>query len=98
MALRNDERASYQLDAKFQESYLSKVVNLLQCELVEGAVSNKDAEDTGTGVAEAGTDPDEMEEGELPDNHGSFGFSIVVALCCDWIQEVMIVFISRFLV
>ncbi|KAL0355924.1 UNVERIFIED_CONTAM: Endoribonuclease Dicer1 [Sesamum radiatum] len=37
-ALQNDERANYQLDVKFQESYLQKVVSLLQCHLSEGAI------------------------------------------------------------
>ncbi|KAE8660545.1 Endoribonuclease Dicer-like protein 1 [Hibiscus syriacus] len=70
-ALQNDERANYQLDVKFQESYLNKVVSLLQCQLSEGAVAEKDMN-----IAEAercnaqdGTDPDEIEEGELPDSH-----------------------------
>lgn len=71
-ALQNDERANYQLDVKFQESYLNKVVSLLQCQLSEGAVSDKDtkAEDLESGVAQNGTDADEIEEGELPDSHG----------------------------
>lgn len=68
-ALQNDERANYQLDVKFQESYLSKVVSLLQCELVEGAVSKKDAKvvDSENGFVEGGTN--EIEEGELLDSH-----------------------------
>ncbi|KAK8636177.1 hypothetical protein V6N13_004884 [Hibiscus sabdariffa] len=40
-ALQNDERANYQLDVKFQESYLNKVVSLLQCQISEGAVTKK---------------------------------------------------------
>ncbi|KAM1612294.1 hypothetical protein FF2_000964 [Malus domestica] len=70
-ALQNDERANYQLDVKFQESYLSKVVNLLQCQLSEGAVSDKETKvaDSENGVSCDGNDPDEMEEGELPDSH-----------------------------
>nr|AUH15437.1 dicer-like 1 protein [Dimocarpus longan] len=70
-ALQNDERANYQLDAKFQESYLSKVVSLLQCELPEGAASNKDAKeaDLENGIAHNGINSDEIEEGELPDSH-----------------------------
>ncbi|XP_050249563.1 endoribonuclease Dicer homolog 1 [Quercus robur] len=70
-ALQNDERANYQLDVKFQESYLNKVVSLLQCQLSEGAVSDKDtkAEDLESGVAQNGSDADEIEEGELPDSH-----------------------------
>ncbi|KAK3012238.1 hypothetical protein RJ639_012247 [Escallonia herrerae] len=71
-ALQNDERANYQLDVKFQESYLNKVVSLLQCQLSEGAVSGnssmtfeayKDCVKNGSGLYE-------IEEGELPDSHG----------------------------
>ncbi|KDP28399.1 hypothetical protein JCGZ_14170 [Jatropha curcas] len=71
MALQNDERANYQLDVKFQESYLEKVVSLLQCQLTEGAVADKEAKspDNENGIAQDGTDPDEIEEGELPDSH-----------------------------
>ncbi|KAJ9188235.1 hypothetical protein P3X46_003607 [Hevea brasiliensis] len=71
MALQNDERANYQLDVKFQESYLEKVVSLLQCQLTEGAVTDKDTKsnDNENGVAQDGTDPDDIEEGELPDSH-----------------------------
>ncbi|CAL2242212.1 unnamed protein product [Prunus armeniaca] len=70
-ALQNDERANYQLDVKFQESYLSKVVSLLQCHLSEGAVSDKEAKlaDSGSAFSCDENDPDEMEEGELPDSH-----------------------------
>lgn len=82
-ALQNDERANYQLDVKFQESYLSKVVSLLQCELVEGAVSKKDAKvvDSENGFVEGGTN--EIEEGELLDSHGKF----YVYCCCSSIQK-----------
>lgn len=70
VALQNDERANYQLDVKFQESYLFKVVKLLQCHLSEGAASNKDAidtkEDSGCPLD---VSADEIEEGELPDCH-----------------------------
>ncbi|KAF7813944.1 endoribonuclease Dicer-like protein 1 [Senna tora] len=70
-ALQNDERANYQLDVKFQESYLNKVVSLLQCQLSEGAVSDKNAgvSDSECGIAQGGSEPDEIEEGELPDSH-----------------------------
>ncbi|CAJ1976049.1 unnamed protein product [Sphenostylis stenocarpa] len=70
-ALQNDERANYQLDVKFQESYLSKVVSLLKCQLSEGAVSNKNAgiDDSENGAAQCVSERDEMEEGELPDSH-----------------------------
>lgn len=71
-ALQNDERANYQLDVKFQESYLNKVVSLLQCQLSEGAASEKNAgaSDSECGKAQGGSGPDEIEEGELPDSHG----------------------------
>ncbi|XP_048230330.1 endoribonuclease Dicer homolog 1 isoform X2 [Ricinus communis] len=71
MALQSDERANYQLDVKFQESYLEKVVSLLQCQLTEGAVTDKDTKspENENGVAQAGSDPDDIEEGELPDSH-----------------------------
>jgi endoribonuclease Dicer len=74
-ALQNDERANYQLDVKFQESYLNKVVSLLQCQLSEGAVSDKDTKvaDSESDVAQDGTGADEIEEGELPDSHGESG-------------------------
>ena len=73
-ALQNDERANYQLDVKFQESYLSKVVSLLQCQLSEGAVSDKEhVTDSDSEDPRNGTDPDEIEEGELPDSHGESG-------------------------
>ena len=71
-ALQNDERANYQLDVKFQESYLNKVVSLLQCQLSEGAVTDKDMNtaEAENYNAQDGTNPDEIEEGELPDSHG----------------------------
>ncbi|CAN1309687.1 Endoribonuclease Dicer homolog 1 [Linum perenne] len=70
-ALQNDERSTYQLDVKFQESYLEKVVSLLQCQVTEGAATEKDAKvpDEDSGIAQAETDPEEIEEGELPDDH-----------------------------
>ncbi|KAK2419457.1 dicer [Trifolium repens] len=70
-ALQNDERANYQLDVKFQESYLSKVVSLLKCQLSEGAVSDKNGVDgPENGAAHSGSDEhEEIEEGELPDSH-----------------------------
>ncbi|KAM7276037.1 hypothetical protein ACFE04_017903 [Oxalis oulophora] len=70
-ALQSDERVNYQLDVKFQESYLSKVVNLLQCQLSEGAASSKNSkgEDNENGVCQNGTDAEDIEEGELPDSH-----------------------------
>lgn len=70
-ALQNDERANYQLDVKFQESYLNKVVSLLQCQLSEGAVTEKDMNNAEAENCNAqdGTNTDEIEEGELPDSH-----------------------------
>lgn len=78
-ALQNDERANYQLDVKFQESYLNKVVSLLQCQLSEGAVADKDtkATETENGSAQEGANPDDIEEGELPDSHGGSCPSLV---------------------
>jgi len=73
VALQNDERANYQLDVKFQESYLSKVVALLQCQLSEGAASNKDTDSTkDDNNSLQGSCLDEIEEGELPDCHGEY--------------------------
>ncbi|KAL0440783.1 UNVERIFIED_CONTAM: Endoribonuclease Dicer1 [Sesamum radiatum] len=71
-ALQNDERANYQLDVKFQESYLQKVVSLLQCHLSEGAFleSNIGGRDTDSSSADAeGNGSDELEEGELTNSH-----------------------------
>ncbi|GAV80355.1 dsrm domain-containing protein/DEAD domain-containing protein/Helicase_C domain-containing protein/Ribonuclease_3 domain-containing protein/PAZ domain-containing protein/dsRNA_bind domain-containing protein [Cephalotus follicularis] len=70
-ALQSDERVNYQLDVKFQESYLNKVVALLQCHLSEGAVSDKDTKvaDAENEIGQNGTDHDEIEEGELPEGH-----------------------------
>ncbi|KAL3639558.1 Dicer-like protein 1 [Castilleja foliolosa] len=70
-ALQNDERANYQLDVKFQESYLHKVVSLLQCQLSEGAISenNNGGTDTENTVADGNQPSDEPEEGELTDSH-----------------------------
>ncbi|KAL6559458.1 Dicer-like protein 1 [Orobanche gracilis] len=69
-ALQNDERANYQLDIKFQESYLHKVVSLLQCNLSEGAILENSAGGTGIeNTAADGIGTDEPEEGELTDSH-----------------------------
>ena len=67
-ALQSDERVNFQVDVKFQESYLSEVVSLLQCELVEGAAAEKAATECSKPVN--GDVNDEIEEGELPDDHG----------------------------
>ncbi|KAK6916929.1 Ribonuclease III domain [Dillenia turbinata] len=75
-ALQNDERASFQLDVKFQESYLSKVVSLLQCQLSEGAVTSKDTEAMNMDcpfIAQRCDGVDDIEEGELPDGHVASG-------------------------
>ncbi|CAA7056222.1 unnamed protein product [Microthlaspi erraticum] len=63
-ALQSDERVNFQVDVKFQESYLSEVVSLLQCQLLEGAAAEK----AGSEVTKPEND-DEIEEGELPDDH-----------------------------
>ncbi|KAL3355588.1 hypothetical protein AABB24_016655 [Solanum stoloniferum] len=69
-ALQNDERASYQLDVKFQESYLDKVVSLLQCQLSEGAVAQSNLNgEMDKGDNPNSDRPDEMEEGELLESH-----------------------------
>ncbi|PAN51890.1 hypothetical protein PAHAL_9G627400 [Panicum hallii] len=67
-ALQNDERANYQVDVKFQESYLKKVVDLLHCQLTEGAAMKSDNNDVEMPNAE-NHKPNELEEGELPDSH-----------------------------
>ncbi|OEL29167.1 Endoribonuclease Dicer-like protein 1, partial [Dichanthelium oligosanthes] len=68
-ALQNDERANYQVDVKFQESYLKKVVDLLHCQLTEGAAMKSESNDVEMHNAE-NHKPNELEEGELPDSHG----------------------------
>ncbi|NP_001335948.1 Endoribonuclease Dicer homolog 1 [Zea mays] len=67
-ALQNDERANYQVDVKFQESYLRKVVDLLHCQLTEGAAMKSDSNDVEMHNSE-NPKPNELEEGELPDSH-----------------------------
>lgn len=68
-ALQNDERANHQLDVKFQESYLKKLVALLKCHLTEGAVvSSRDGdEEPCKSVDLEEGEAMEVEEGELPD-------------------------------
>ncbi|KAG9455436.1 hypothetical protein H6P81_008340 [Aristolochia fimbriata] len=68
-ALQNDERANYQLDVKFQESYLKKVVALLQCQLSEGAATDKDVYENGKTCNDPQEGDDEIEEGELLNSH-----------------------------
>jgi endoribonuclease Dicer len=68
-ALQNDERANYQVDVKFQESYLKKVVDLLHCQLTEGAAMRSETNDVEMRNAE-NDNPSELEDGELPDSHG----------------------------
>jgi hypothetical protein len=70
-ALQNDERANYQVDVKFQESYLKKVVDLLHCQLTEGAAMKSENNDVEMHNAE-NHKPSDLEEGELPDSHGIF--------------------------
>ncbi|CAA0826798.1 Endoribonuclease Dicer homolog 1 [Striga hermonthica] len=69
-ALQNDERANHQLDVKFQESYLHKVVSLLQCHLTEGAImeNNTGGTDNTENNAAEENGADEPEEGELTDS------------------------------
>ncbi|XP_047089263.1 endoribonuclease Dicer homolog 1 [Lolium rigidum] len=67
-ALQNDERANYQVDVKFQESYLKKVADLLHCQLTEGAAMRSEANDVEMHNAE-NDNPSELEDGELPDSH-----------------------------
>lgn len=73
---------------KFQESYLDKVVSLLKCQLLEGAVSDKDQRGvTGDGgPAEDDGEPYEIEEGELPNSHGehSYRCSCIVVFSLLW--------------
>lgn len=82
-ALQNDERANYQLDVKFQESYLKKVVTLLQCQLSEGAAINDGNEAAIVNKTDLHS-VDDIEEGELLNSHGWFGskpFSVISCIC-----------------
>lgn len=72
--LQNDERANFQLDVKFQESYLKKVVALLQCQLSEGAANENGAKDADMHSSDA-QNADEIEEGELTNSHGQCSYS-----------------------
>lgn len=56
---------------KFQESYLKKVVTLLQCQLSEGAVIN-DGNDAAVVNKTDAHSVDDIEEGELLNSHGLF--------------------------
>lgn len=67
-ALQNDERANYQVDVKFQESYLKKVVDLLHCQLTEGAAMKSETNDVEMHSTE-NHNSSELEDGELPDSH-----------------------------
>lgn len=67
--LQNDERANYQVDVKFQESHLKKVVDLLHCHLTEGAAVKSETNDVEMHNTE-NHNPSELEDGELPDSHG----------------------------
>ncbi|WVZ55228.1 hypothetical protein U9M48_005917 [Paspalum notatum var. saurae] len=81
-ALQNDERANYQVDVKFQESYLKKVVDLLHCQLTEGAAMKSESNDVE--MHNAGNHkPNELEEGELPDSHGEHVDEVIGAAVAD---------------
>ncbi|KAL5210919.1 hypothetical protein ABZP36_006542, partial [Zizania latifolia] len=67
-ALQNDDRANYQVDVKFQKSYLKKVVDLLHCHLAEGAAMKSETNDIEMQNTEK-HNANELEEGELPDSH-----------------------------
>ena len=78
-ALQNDERANYQLDVKFQELYLDKVVSLLQCQLSEGAILESDTREAETNNGPADENgPEELEEGELTNNSGKCFYFVVI--------------------
>nr|AIE15763.1 Dicer-like protein 1 [Salvia miltiorrhiza] len=80
-ALQNDERANYQLDVKFQELYLDKVVSLLQCHLSEGAILESDTRDAETNNSPSEENgPEELEEGELTNNSVSGGEHVDVII------------------
>nr|CAB3497246.1 unnamed protein product [Digitaria exilis] len=81
-ALQNDERANYQVDVKFQESYLKKVVDLLHCQLTEGAAMKSENNDIEMHSAES-QKPNELEEGELPDSHGEHVDEVIGAAVAD---------------
>lgn len=56
-------------------------MSLLKCQLSEGAVSDKNdgVDDSDNGAAHNGSDePEEIEEGELPDSHGEPDSSNVI--------------------
>jgi hypothetical protein len=85
-ALQSDERANYQVDVKFQESYLKKVVDLLHCQLAEGAAVRSETNDVEMHNAES-DNPSELEDGELPDSHGICSAKhdmqhFFLSLCC----------------
>uniref|UniRef100_A0A0D9VNU3 Endoribonuclease Dicer homolog 1 n=1 Tax=Leersia perrieri TaxID=77586 RepID=A0A0D9VNU3_9ORYZ len=81
-ALQNDERANYQVDVKFQECYLKKVVDLLHCQLTEGAAMKSETDDIEMQNAEKHT-TNELEEGELPDSHGEHVDEVIGAAVAD---------------
>lgn len=60
---------------------MNKVVALLQCQLSEGAVSDKDgiASVSEEDVANTRSNLDEIEEGELLDSHGVYDRT---TFCC----------------
>lgn len=78
-ALQNDERANYQLDVKFQELYLVKVVSLLQCHLSEGAILESDPGEADTNDSPADENgPEDLEEGELTNSSGEWFYFVVL--------------------
>lgn len=80
-ALQNDERANYQLDVKFQELYLLKVVSLLQCHLSEGGILEGDTGEADMKNSPADENgPEDLEEGELTNSSGEW-FHFVVLQC-----------------
>ncbi|KAF0911134.1 hypothetical protein E2562_005501 [Oryza meyeriana var. granulata] len=81
-ALQNDERANYQVDVKFQESYLKKVVDLLHCQLTEGAAMKNETNDIEMQNTEK-HNTNELEEGELPDSHGEHVDEVIGAAVAD---------------
>uniref|UniRef100_A0A0E0K826 Endoribonuclease Dicer homolog 1 n=1 Tax=Oryza punctata TaxID=4537 RepID=A0A0E0K826_ORYPU len=81
-ALQNDERANYQVDVKFQESYLKKVVDLLLCQLTEGAAMKSETNDVEMQNTEKHNTND-LEEGELPDSHGEHVDEVIGAAVAD---------------
>ncbi|KAF9586949.1 hypothetical protein IFM89_039821 [Coptis chinensis] len=81
--LQNDERANYQLDAKFRESYLKKVVSLLQCPVMRGSRLGKGVNhiEVENGIDQRDGVVDEIEEGEATATNNRYNqrISLVVS-------------------